>query len=231
MARRQITTVFFDLDGTLLDHDNCERVGVTAFYKQYNIYFNAVDSKFYSVWSRIADEQFLRFLKGELSFDGQRLNRVKLVCRHFGMTPHESRAQEMFNTYLTAYESAWQPYYDVIPCLAKLKSYSLGIISNGELAQQTKKLTVLGIRDYFSTITTTSDAGAAKPDKRIFLTACQRAGVDPQRCCYIGDDYQTDIVPATGLAMRGLWLNRRLLPAEADAEMIYSLSEIRGLLK
>jgi putative hydrolase of the HAD superfamily len=97
---------------------------------------------------------------------------------------------------------------DVIPCIKELKGYRLGIISNGDLKQQSLKLDRLGIKDRFEIITTSGEAGIAKPNIEIFKTACSRADENPENCCYVGDDFKTDILPCRETGMYGIWLNR-----------------------
>lgn len=44
-----------------------------------------------------------------------------------------------------------------------------------------------GVAPYFTTIVSSAEAGAAKPDPAIFLLALERLGVEPARALHIGD--------------------------------------------
>ncbi len=113
-----------------------------------------------------------------------------------------------FKTYLEMYEENWKPFNDVLPCLKKLSGYKLGIISNGDLNQQSRKLRKIGVKDYFNTIIIAGDLGVAKPDIEIFEIACKQAEVSPKESYYVGDDFDTDILPCIKAKMTGVWINR-----------------------
>jgi len=65
----------------------------------------------------------------------------------------------------------WRVIPDVLPYLDRLTTHTLGIISNGDTAQQ-QKLEVLGIAAQFAVMVTSETVGVAKPDSRIFSHAC-----------------------------------------------------------
>lgn len=64
--------IFFDLDGTLLDHKTSEYLAVKAFYKEYRDSFSIELEPFYDLWCRITDKHFEKYLKGELTYTQQR---------------------------------------------------------------------------------------------------------------------------------------------------------------
>jgi HAD superfamily hydrolase (TIGR01509 family) len=60
------------------------------------------------------------------------------------------------------------------------------VVANFDLSLR-DRLDQLGLTPYFSEIVTPGDAGAAKPDPRIFELALERLGVAPERALHIGD--------------------------------------------
>ncbi|MFX0014866.1 MAG: HAD hydrolase-like protein [Promethearchaeota archaeon] len=89
---------------------------------------------------------------------------------------------------------------DAIQVLQLLKTkYQLGIISNWddsllEILQDFK------IYDFFDSITLSEDIGANKPDLDIFSAALDDfPEVKPKETVYIGDEYQSDVLPAQKL--------------------------------
>lgn len=62
----------------------------------------------------------------------------------------------------------------------------LAVVSNWDVALA-EHLGRLGLADRFSTIVTSAEAGAPKPDPRIFELALERLGVAPERALHIGD--------------------------------------------
>ncbi len=211
--------IFFDLDGTLLDHDAAERRGARAFAAA----FGLDNSGFVERWREISERHVGRFLAGEIDFTEQRRLRVREML---GRELADDEADEVSMVYLDAYERAWRLYPDVLPCLERLHGTKLGIITNGNREQQLKKLEATSILGRFTLVVTSEDAGAAKPDPAIFACACNRAGVPPESCTYIGDRLDTDARAAARAGLRGVWLDRAASePEVSDIDVIGSLDE------
>ncbi len=68
----KVKMIFFDLDGTLLDHKTSEFLSIGGFYEEYKNYFSITKDEFYSLWTQISDKYFKRYLNNELTFGQQR---------------------------------------------------------------------------------------------------------------------------------------------------------------
>jgi putative hydrolase of the HAD superfamily len=218
--------IFFDLDGTLLDYKGAEYLAAQAFYNEFRYLgnWNCSQNEFYEKWCMIAKKHYTRFLRGELSFKQQQIERVKEL---FNGEIKDHEAAELFQVYVENFERNWRPFDDVIPCLEKLDGHRLGVITNGELNQQKLKLERIGILDYFEVVVASGDVGFAKPDPRIFEIACEMTGTDLNEMMYIGDDVATDIVPCEACKITCIWINRRKeRPARPVTHMITSLKEL-----
>jgi putative hydrolase of the HAD superfamily len=62
----------------------------------------------------------------------------------------------------------------------------LAVVSNWDVALQ-EHLEELALADHFVTVVTSAEAGAPKPDPRIFWFALERLGVGPERALHVGD--------------------------------------------
>jgi putative hydrolase of the HAD superfamily len=95
-------------------------------------------------------------------------------------------------------------YEDVRPALVRLRSNRrLFALSNGNA-----DLGRCGISDLFDGHVTAAQAGAAKPDARIFAHLANAAGVDAALVLHIGDDPVADVQGAMRAGMQAVWLNR-----------------------
>ncbi|WP_298841253.1 HAD family hydrolase [Clostridium sp.] len=223
--------IFFDIDGTLLDHKRSEFLGVKAFYIEYKNDFKVEEKSFYNLWCQISDKYFDKYLKGELTFAQHRIERIKELFNYSNIKLSDEEAMTTFKRYLINYENSWMPFDDVIPCLRQLSKYKLGIISNGDLVQQLLKLEKMGIKQYFTDVITAGEVGIAKPNIKLFTIACNRVNKHPQECYYIGDDLYTDIVSCNEIGLKGIWLNRKREPVSVDKiKMIYSLESLKNIL-
>lgn len=130
--------------------------------------------------------------------------------------PGGSRQQfkdfDSFFVALYAYFATAQPwvvYPDVVPALTYWRSQGtkLGIISNFD-SRIYKVLTALELSDFFSSVTISSEAGAAKPDTQIFTTALGKYNCPPASAWHIGDSFQQDYQGAKQVGMRSIWIKR-----------------------
>jgi putative hydrolase of the HAD superfamily len=72
------------------------------------------------------------------------------------------------------------------------------------------------------------DINTAKPESGIFAAACRGAGLRPDECVYVGDDFDVDARGSVRAGMRGIWLNRNGKACPDGAEMITTLRELRN---
>lgn len=79
----------------------------------------------------------------------------------------------------------------------------------------------LGLSPQLDACVLPADAGAAKPDPGIFLSALERLGVAASEAAFVGDDRELDLAPAAALGMHPVDVaslaTLRDLPARIDA--------------
>jgi putative hydrolase of the HAD superfamily len=112
----------------------------------------------------------------------------------------------LFNYFAGA--QPWFIYADTLPALESwlAQGYELGIISNFD-SRLFLVLAELHLRDYFRSITISTEACSAKPDSQIFRTALAKH--DPSgQFFHIGDSYEEDYQGACGAGLQGIWLDR-----------------------
>jgi putative hydrolase of the HAD superfamily len=74
---------------------------------------------------------------------------------------------------------------DAVLALERL-DLRLAVVSNWDVALH-EHLEALALAERFATVVTSAEAGAPKPDPRIFELALERLGVRPERALHIGD--------------------------------------------
>jgi len=218
--------IFFDIDGTLVDHKEAERVAALAFQRAHGEVFPESPEDFAARWHLVAEKHLRRHLVGEISFQAQRRARLReLFSHHSALTDEDADA--VFGEYLKRYEASWRLFADVRPCLAELDGRRLGIISNGDSKQQRQKIEMLGIAGRFSTVVISGDVGSSKPAVEIFLTACRAAQMDPDQCYYVGDDVESDVYGSRNAGLQAIWLNRDAGVGSPDIPTISTLAELK----
>ncbi|MCH5265861.1 MAG: DNA/RNA nuclease SfsA [Lachnospiraceae bacterium] len=87
------------------------------------------------------------------------------------------------------------------------KKYKLGIIAN-QSAGAEERMKAWGIRDYFSVIVSSAEAGVAKPERKIFELALKKAGCEAEEAWMIGDRLDNDIEPAGSMGFHTIWVRQ-----------------------
>jgi putative hydrolase of the HAD superfamily len=88
----------------------------------------------------------------------------------------------------------------------------------------------LGWSDLFASLTFSQEAGAEKPDPRVFALALRRAGCDPGEAIHVGDSWTADYDGARKAGLRAAWLNRDGRTPPEPTVTVRDLREVRALL-
>jgi FMN hydrolase / 5-amino-6-(5-phospho-D-ribitylamino)uracil phosphatase len=114
-----------------------------------------------------------------------------------------AHADEAFEVFFAA-RNRVKLYDEVEAALRRLSTrYRLFALSNGNA-----DLKRCGIAHLFEGHVTAIEAGAAKPDVRIFAHLLKQAGVEARQVLHIGDDPHADVVGAMQAGLQAAWLNR-----------------------
>ncbi|MGD9210182.1 MAG: HAD family hydrolase, partial [Desulfobacteraceae bacterium] len=208
---------------------SAELAAAKEFQFLYKNIFPVSSDDFALNWRVITEKHVQRYLKGELTFQGQRRERLKELFSHYSILSDEE-ADKIFQKYLACYEKNWSLYPDVLPTLEQLVERKFGIISNGDSCQQKQKLTRTGIIDRFSVLVISGDIGVSKPDHRIFRKACRMAGFEPSECWHIGDNLEADVKGSLAAGINGIWLNRSFKNSIQGIKAIQSLLELKDII-
>jgi putative hydrolase of the HAD superfamily len=218
--------VLFDLDDTLIDHATALRLATDVLYESVASPLSL--EQFHLAWSASLTRHFHRYLAGELSYDEQRLARIREVI---DPTLSDDAAGRIFSVYLDRYEASWSLFPDVEPGLTKLLHHRLGVVTNGQVLQQRAKLARTGLLNRFDCVVISEDCGVAKPDAAIFLRACSLLGEAPSSCVHVGNDYDLDVMGAQHAGLRSIWLDRAgHATAEHMPPIVRSLNEVAELV-
>jgi len=219
--------ILFDIDDTLFDNSGAEIKASEEFYiKNKELKHFAGLDDFVENWRATTETYLQMYIEGQLSFQEQRRHRLRDIFRQ---SFKAKEADALFERYLELYEESWALFPDALPCLDRLASSRLGIITNGNTRQQRQKLKALGIVDRFDTIIVSEDVGVSKPDPQIFIHACKTAGEKPSDCFYVGDKLEIDAQAASGAGLTGIWLNRNQAKTKQNSiHEIHTLDDLQG---
>lgn len=139
---------------------------------------------------------FEQFVEKKIFFAKQSKPADLETIKFFGLTktPWHKEDEKLFS--------------DTMDCLEKLHNhYKIGIIANQSLGSK-ERLEAFGILKYIDVVVASAEEGVAKPDKRIFKIALERAGCKPGEAVMVGDRLDNDIVPAKEIGMFAIWIKQ-----------------------
>lgn len=207
---QKIKAVLFDLDDTLLDTTTAEYRAICKFKNCFQEFNTINKEEFAKLWHKITEELTDRYHNGEFSFEELRENRMKSLFSSFNIKISDEEAKENFNKYMNLYEKEWILFDDATKLLEELKGkYKLAIVTNGNSANQRRKIEKTGLGKYFQEIIVSSEVGCAKPNRQIFEIACNKLNVNSEECMMIGDKFKIDVEGSRNYGMTSVWVNRK----------------------
>ncbi|NQX11073.1 HAD family hydrolase [Microbacteriaceae bacterium VKM Ac-2855] len=230
-----ITVALFDLDDTLFAHREAVQAGIRAHARALGYPGEPVRNG--RLWYELEEHHYHRYLAGEIGFEQQRRARATDFAAANGVWLDDEEAGHWFAEYFDRYVESWHLHTDALPVLDALSSRGvrLGVITNGELDFQLRKIRGVGLSPRLEHVVASGDVGVVKPDPRIFEIACERFGVAPHEALYVGDRLATDAIGAARAGLMGVFLDRVGAPGHGvlvpdDVVRITSLAELPGLL-
>ncbi|GAA4766968.1 HAD family hydrolase [Microbacterium gilvum] len=216
-----LRAVVFDLDDTLLD----EATAIRSAVSKWRTAIDREGSGSADDWAQIAGRYYQRYLDGGLTYREHGRSRVQ---EFLGGGVSDVEAEELFETYLNAYQGSWRLFDDALPALRRARAAGLavGVLTNGDAVQQWLKMVSLGISNEVDGFLASSDIGVAKPHPSAFRAIMERLGCDPHEALMVGDHPVNDVAGATGAGLSAILIDRFDKHREAEYARASSLSEI-----
>ena len=212
--------IFLDFDDTLYDTHGNAVIALRETFLLFRLQrFFPEPQVFYDAywWANI--KLWTQYSKGEISRDHLILERFRRpLCESEELraksekNPSEFkdfslRMSDVFLNLCSAKPGVVEGAQELMAYLQK-RDYRIHMTSNGFHEVQYKKLASCGLKDYFSTIILSEDAGANKPSPLYFDYALSASGADKETTLMIGDNVQTDIMGALGAGIDAMLFNR-----------------------
>lgn len=208
----------FDLDNTLYDVSQYYLGGFREIAEYLSKKYNLSSQKIYKKLKDIWDEK--TSMHHHLFDD---------ALDFFSCKKELNRILGMFNDY----EGELRPYPHVALILEELKKrkYKLGIITDGDVDRQKRKVRLLGLGGLFDEIILTKELGSLKPSVVPFQEMINRLGVTPQESLYVGDNPLLDFEGAKKAGMKTVRLLKGEFKDMLKNEYIdYEIREFKDLL-
>ncbi len=201
--------IFFDLDRTLWDFDASAEDAFRRMFDKYDLEGKGIPGieAFKERYHHHNDQLWALYRKGEILKEVLNVKRFHLSLLDFGIDDQET-AKGMANIYtsMNPDRAFLMPgTAEILKYLAP--GYTLHLITNGFQEVQDQKFRIGNFGKYIQTMTTSEEAGAKKPDPRIFAHAIEKAGCKPEESIIVGDDLEVDIIGAREFGIDQIFYN------------------------
>ncbi|MDK2978460.1 MAG: putative hydrolase of the superfamily [Bacteroidales bacterium] len=224
--------IYFDLDRTLWDFDSNAKETFQDIYEKHELHkiFNKFDN-FYHTYVKHNERLWKIYRDGKIKKSVLAFKRFALTLEEFGVKD-EGLAKIIGQDYIEISPTKKRLFPGTYETLEYLKNkYNLYIITNGFNEVQFTKLKNSKLDTFFKKIFTSENAGAQKPNAKIFEHALKSVNARKKESVMIGDDIDTDIIGAKKFGLDQVYFNPLGKKHSEDiTHEITSLKELQNIL-
>lgn len=222
------TSLFLDLDNTLLDFYKAEATAVKQVLEDFSLPNDEKTIRLYSDVNRSYWEQFER---GEIPKNAIFQGRFKTLLSILGEERDSAAISDSYGKLLA------QGYYkiegaDEILTYLKNKGYKLYATTNGFSFTQYNRIEKSGLAPFFDKVFISEEAGYQKPEKEYFDYCIENIEEkDRTKILIIGDSQSSDILGGKNAGIDTCWFNSDNLTAKYKSKYeITALSDLKNIL-
>lgn len=222
------TSLFLDIDNTLLDFYKAERVAIKKVLKLHSL---PCDDKTAKIYSNINQSYWERFERGEIPKSAIFEGRFESLLEFLGA---KGDVKAIANDYFRLLSEGYFKMDGADDILRYLndKGYKLYATTNGIALTQFKRIKNSGIEPYFDDIFVSEAAGHQKPEKEYFEFVISRIPEkDKSKMLIVGDSQSSDILGGINAGIDTCWFNfQNQEPKYKSKYEIKKLSELKKIL-
>jgi len=227
--------ISFDLDDTLIDDTQARKYGIEQVAKKVNLpYTEELGNSFVqfddAFWHRNYDRNVPSFIKED---GATYLRSIRFI--------------DFFKNLSISYEESIQIYYFYRACLEdcifaldnayetikKLYNtgYSIAIATNGVKAVISKKLEIIQILNFISTIVCSEDIHYDKPHPAFFYYLLEKCQCSKEEILHVGNSLSSDIQGGMNSGIDTVWFNPYHKPLSNEYSPTYEIDNLLALTK
>ena len=219
------TTLYFDLDNTLLDFSLTEKNAINKLLK-----LNGIEPKpeYVKTYSEINLKFWKRFERGEIKREEIFTGRFIEFTESIGVKADVIKMSDDYFEFLSQGHYVMPGAKEVLEYV-KNKDYTVCITTNGVAKTQHKRIADSGLKKYFDYIIISEDTGHQKPEKEYFDYAVKHTPEkNRNRILIIGDSQSSDILGGKNSGIDTCFIN----PKGEKPEHIptYTVNNIIGIM-
>jgi len=224
------TTVFIDIDNTLLDFRKCSTQSLRQGFADFGLVWT---EEFLTTFHTVNNGLWRQLETGELKSRSELFEiRFDRVFAAAGIDCDGRAFEKRFQQLLDESHEPVDGAMDALRYLAE--KYTVCAASNSGYEHQYVRLRDAGMLPYLKEVFVSEDAGASKPDPAFFQWCLDRLeGVEKDEIVMIGDSLTADVAGAEAFGLRCCWFNFEGIAVPEDLrvwKIIDRLEEIPTIL-
>lgn len=222
------TSLFLDIDNTLLDFKKAEAAAAGSVLKEFSL---PHDDETVRLYSRINMSFWERFERGEIPkteiFEG----RFKELLSVLGCQGDAAAISRKYGENLAKGYFRMDGALEILEYL-KERGYKLYATTNGFAFTQYNRIKKSGLEPFFDNIFISEEAGFQKPEKGYFDYCIDNISEkDRKKILIVGDSQSSDILGGINAGIDTCWFNTGSLTAKYPSNYeIKQLSELRYIV-
>lgn len=215
---QNITTVLFDIGGTLLHSRSKPYEQIATIAKKYGYEFDPLQIRIHMNVFQEAREQANKEYPD--NYNMMLLLSYSALCRKIGINEKHIRGIVRNIQKQSSIPQSWIAYSETHEILQSLlaSGFELGVVSNWD-ANLPEVLKALELDEYFSSVVASQAVGIAKPEIEIFEIALEAMDKSAQECVYVGNDIAMD-TSCVLLGMESIIIDRHDVINTAELELL-----------
>lgn len=137
---------------------------------------------------------------------------------------------EMYEIYWNTFLENIEVYDGVYEFLEKYKN-KICLVTDLTAHIQHRKIKKLELDMYAKFAVTSEEAGKEKPHPYMFILALQKLDLKAEDVCMIGDSFKKDIIGATNLGIKSIWLNQEEKNETIDNTIVQKVKTFKEILE
>lgn len=222
-----ITTVLWDVDGTLLDFNAAERAAIRTLFAEFKL--GECTDEMLARYSAINISFWERLERNEITKPEVLRGRFEQFFGEYGIdtelaAPFNERYQVTLGDTIVYLDNS----IDIVSYLrGKVKQY---VVSNGTVAAQTKKLDRSKLGELMDGIFLSEKLGVEKPNIGFFDKAFEEIGCkDPSEMIIVGDSLTSDIRGGMNAGIKTCWYNPQKKPIPEGYRVDYVIGDLKEI--
>jgi putative hydrolase of the HAD superfamily len=207
--------VYFDLDNTLLNHSKAESEAQRDTFTEFPEFEETDIDSWLIAYKDENHKLWLKYQDGKIDREFLQYQRFLRPMKKLGLST--DRSEEIGWAYMQNYRKYWTWVDGAKEALKHVADrFPVGIVTNGFLETQQKKIEVMGLDQYTNNFIITEEVGVMKPHPKVFDVATERSGAERNKILYVGDSYSSDVIGGRDAGWQTAWFTAFMKDIEED---------------